>query len=613
MQPQNNSTDKPELFAIAKEWGWTTPPDDVLAIARQAKAAKDKRAGDFLVSMGYVTAEQSERFLASKPKDIQTATWFAEQGGVQIPLDRVLALINGYAYYDSLSSLTIHEGMSSLDVIQQADLNNCALMVIENTVPVVVFSSFTALLRYRSLGRDEKMKDPILRQVDVPQLAVAARDEISGVLMTLRGADASGTSDSSNIWSAQSAESESSQESREVTRLLDHALSLGATDIALKPFRNGSVQVMMRRFGQMIPPKVGSGTLGAVLAGKMISLMQSKSGANPANTTQRDPTDGQITYRSSNGNAFLRLNFLPLNHLGERKNLTSVSIRLLSTVETSISLADLKISQLVIDEIRFAMQMSQGLVMVVGPTNSGKSTLTSGCIGAHVEIFGDTQKRIEVADPIERFLFGITQVNKRKNVPFDEILKAVRRHDPDMLNIGEVRDEETAFACVDAASMGQLVTTTLHANTALMGLDVLLSKTPVANRFQLIDSLSLILSQRLVKNLCPHCRIKDSSTAKQRGLFSRYVDHIGESAELPSYLYRANPEGCEECRHDSYIGMVPLNEILPFTRKVKDLAIELLAGSNTRKAINAERKLTLLKSGMELLRTGHIELGDLLV
>ncbi len=613
MQPHTNSSDKPELLAIAKAWGWTTPPDDVLDIAKQAKAARDMRAGDFLVSMGYVTTEQSERFLASKPKDKQTATWFAEQGGVQIPLDRVLALINSYAYYDSLRSLTIHDGMNNQDVIKQADLLDCALMVIENVVPVIVFSSFKALIRYQSLGRDEKMRDPMLRLVEDPQLAVAARDEISAVLGELRNTDASGSSDSSNIWVAQSAESDSAQESREVTRLLDHALVIGATDMAFKPFRNGSVQVLLRRFGQMIPPKNGSGVIGADLAAKMISLMQSKSGANPSNTTQRDPTDGQITYRSSIGNAFLRLNFLPLNHLGERRNLTSVSTRLLSTVETSISLSDLKVSEMVIEEIKFAMQMSQGLFVVCGPTNSGKTTLKDGAIGTHVDMFGDTQKRLEVADPVERFLFGITQINKRKDRPFGEILKAVRRHDPDMLSIGEVRDEETAFACVDSASTGQLVATTLHSNSALMGLDVLLSKTPAANKFQLVDSMSLMISQRLIKELCPHCCIKERPTAKEHGLFTRYVEHIGEKVEIPALIAKAHPDGCSVCRNDSYMGMVPMNEILPFTQEVKDLAIELLGGKNTRKQINAARKLTLLQSGMELLAAGRIELRDLFV
>lgn len=612
MRTETTTPDRLELLKIAKEWGWTTPPDEVLATAKHAHQAKNQRCGDFLVSMGYVTAEQSERFLASKPKDKQTASWFAEQGGVQIPLDRVLALINRYAFYDSLAALTIHPCMSKEDVIKHSDQIDCAVMLIENEVPVVVFASFAALVRYESLGRDERMKDPILKHVEEPRLAVAVRDEISAVLMELREHDASSASESSNIWIAQSADSNNSPESREVTRLLDHALALGVTDIAFKPFRNGSIQVLMRRFGQMIPPKVGSGTLSADLAAKMISLMQSKSGANPTNTTQRDPTDGQITYRSSAGNAFLRLNFIPLNHLGERRNLTSVSTRLLSTVETSISLSDLKIAPTVIEEVNFAMQVSQGLVMVVGPTNSGKSTLMAGAIGAHVNMFGDTQKRLEVADPIERFLYGITQINKRKDKEFGELLKAVRRHDPDMLSIGEVRDEETAFACVDVASTGQLVTSTLHANSALMGLDVLMSKTPLENRFQLIDSLSLFISQRLVKELC-NCSIKTPPTAREHALFSRYIDHVGEDAEIPAYLAKAKPGGCEVCKNDGYLGMVPMNEVLPFTRAVKDLCIELMGGKNTRKQINAARKLTLLQSGMALLKDGRIELSDILV
>ena len=639
MQRQNKTySQDPSLLAIAQKWGWSNPSDSILQTARHAQSIDQNNPNrlqsvEFLVSLGIVTQEQGEEILASKPKHIQTITWFAQQDSISVPMERVFALMSGYPYYESLSALSVHPKMGEKEVIKRAEEIDAALMTIEETVSVLVFSTFTALLQYQTLGRAEQMQDPILRHTPELRLAVGARDEISAVLKSLRTDDLAGSLESANVWNAEAAENKSKVENREITRLLDHALKQGATDISFKPFRSGELQIQMRKYGQMMSPKAVSDRFSSDMGSKIISLLQAKSGANPSSTIQRIPLDGQITYRSAVGDAFLRLSFIPLNHLGELRNLTSVSIRLLPRSESSVKLSDLDLTPSVVDQISFAMRMSQGLILVVGPTNSGKSTTVAGCIGEHVKIFGDTQKRISVEDPVERFLFGITQINvpaasaantSTDNERFGIILRAIKRHDPDMISIGEVRDKETADLCVASASTGHLVVSTLHANHTVMGFDVLAKTIAPDKRFQLIEALSTIISQRLVKIVCPHCATISPTTPEDQKIFDRYLNTIGETALLPSTLVHAKQAvmkgdkviqnaGCEKCSYDGYIGLHPINEILPFTRLVKDAAIEMLSGSNQRKTLADARTITLLQSGLELLTAHKIELNDLLV
>lgn len=639
MQKQETSyAPDPALLRIAEKWGWSNPSESVLQTAEHARNIDPSNPNrmqsvEFLISLGVVDKEQGEKYLASKPKDIQTITWFAQQENISVPMERVFALMSGYPYYESLNALTVHPKMGTNEVIKRAEEIDAALMTIEDTVSVLVFSTFAALLQYQTLGRAEQMQDPILRHTPILKLAVGARDEISAVLKSLRTDDMAGSLESANVWNAEAAENKSKAENREITRLLDHALKQGATDVSFKPFRTGELQIQMRKYGQMMSPKAVNGRFNAEMGSKIINLLQAKSGANPSGTIQRIPLDGQITYRSAVGDAFLRLSFIPLNHLGELRNLTSVSIRLLPRSESSVKLTDLDLDPSVVDQINFAMQMSQGMLLVVGPTNSGKSTTVAGCIGEHVKIFGDTQKRISVEDPVERFLFGITQINVpaasaantgTENERFGVILRAIKRHDPDMINIGEVRDKETADLCVASASTGHLVLSTLHANHTVMGFDVLAKTIAPDKRFQLVESLSMIISQRLVKIVCPHCSTISKTTSEDRKIFSRYLQTIGEDAQLPETLVHAkqavmdrekiiDQAGCDKCGFDGYIGLRPINEVLPFDRHVKDAAIEMLAGINQRKVLADARTITLLQSGLALLAAHKIELKDLLV
>lgn len=405
------------------------------------------------------------------------------------------------------------------------------------------------------------------------------------------------------------------QANRFITRLIDHALYVDATDIALLPQRDGSYRVQLRRYGEMIDPKAVSTRIDPALSEQVLMLLMAKSGANPSNTQQRAPVNGQISYRSTNGDVFLRLSFIPLNHLGEMRNLTSVSARLLPRSEAHIDLNSLKLNDAVVDPVSFAMRLGKGLIVVVGPTNSGKSTTVAGAIGAHTRLYGDKRKRLSVEDPIERFLPGITQLNVPGHLGreegFAEILRALKRHDPDFIWVGEVQDTLTAEICVAQAATGHLVATTLHASDCVTGFDVLAKMVREDKRFQLIEACTLIVTQRLVQRLCPHCKVISSPTDEERRLFKMYCDMIGDQAELPAEVGHGNEKGCENCDNQGHYGLLPINEVLSFTRSAKDAATRLMHGVGHRGELAQHRSLTMLESGMQLIRAHEIDINSI--
>lgn len=614
-----------EALVKAQELGWSLAPKSVLEMVRALNQSRSLRPEDLLVHLNHITREQCDRLMAKRPDTIPFIQWVASQEpAAGIPVEKLLALISSYPYYEDLSLLTVHPVMREPAALRRMDEADAAVMLVEDKTVTIVFSTVASLLKFRSMGREDRANDPVYSALGEEEgetiLAVAKRDDISAILKEMHSLDSAlGGAEAANVWNAESADNRK-EESRMVSRLLDHALTEGANDIALLPMVTGEMVVQMRKYGQMIAPAAVSEKWNPELSTQVVNLLMSRSGANPTNTNQRVPTDGQITYRSNVGEAFLRLSFIPLNHLGSIKNLTSVSIRLLPRTEVSVDLDNLKLDKEVVEQINFGMQMSQGLVMVVGPTNSGKSTTIAGAIGEHVKIFGASQKRLSVEDPIERLVPGVTQINappvnliKDEGERFNIILKAIKRHDPDMIWVGEVRDKVTAELCVASATTGHLVLSTLHANHTLMGYDVLAKSVPEDKRFQLIESISMIISQRLVKTLCDECKTVEDVNDDDRRIFSRYLDTVGEHAELPARIARYKPMGCHACGGKGFTGMVPVNEVLPFTRKVKDAAIRMLNGGDGREEMAQARTVTLLQASMKLLAEGRIDLQDILI
>lgn len=598
---------------LATHWGWNQPTKEIIDMANMSMRFKNNRSGEEFSELCKIDPARIEKLLEKKPPTIKSLEWIAQHESSTRPLiEKVLALKNGYAFYDAPSILlSVHPLLSTPSVLSQCDKINAALMLIEEKTPCLIFTDYQSMLTYLSYGRQERAIDPIRIALKNENIftAVGKQDDLISILNNVSEKNEIKDIHAESIWFGGNV---IGQEQKQAVRILDYALANHITDIALVPQRNGGVTVLMRKYGDIIDPSAFK-NLSVEESDNIVNFLMAKSGANPSGARVREPRDGQITYRSTAGDAFFRLSFIPLNHPG-LSNLISVSIRIFLRTEKSITLNELCISSAVSEAVSNAAAFSQGLILIAGPTNTGKSTLVAAAIGEHQKHFGLSRKRLSIENPIERFLPGITQINVPDFMEngFFDILRAIKRHDPDAIWIGEIRDTETAEVCVASAVSGHLVFSTLHANNTIVAYDVLSKSVSQEKRHQLIEALSLIVSQRLAKKICPLCSVLEAPTPNEIRLFNAYSVLNKLNTAIPKIVRHANQDGCDKCSN-GYVGVMPINEVLPITRDVKDAMFNLLDGKGQWDEISKYRTITLFDSALELVKNFEIGLEAALI
>lgn len=272
--------------------------------------------------------------------------------------------------------------------------------------------------------------------------------------------------------------------------------------------------------------------------------------ANMDIAEKRVPQDGSIAVELAHREVDVRVSTLPTRH-GER-----VVMRLLNKQATEIHLATIGLSTQQHTQVTAFLDKPQGLVLVTGPTGSGKSTTLYAGL-KQLDISGKNVLTVE--DPIEYELPGIgqTQVNTKAGVTFAGTLKAMLRQDPDIVMVGEIRDELTAKTAIQASLTGHLVLSTLHTNTAIGAITRLIDMG--VEPYLLASTLEGVIGQRLVRVLCPDCREARTPTASERSL-------IGETYEQ---LY--SPIGCPKCLHKGFLGRTGIYEIVTLDQELRAL------------------------------------------
>lgn len=612
---ENN--DVGQVMAIAKQWGWLVPGADILDLASLAARLHNRKSGEALVELGAITQERLAELLEDKPSNTRTLEWIAQTDpGVRGHVEKVLALRTGYAYYETLDGLSLHSAMQDAAALARCDDLDACLMTIEDRAAVLVFSAYNDMLRYASAGMEERLQDNIRRKVgEEPVLvAVGKRDQVIARLASAKGKDVQGERNIVAMWYGTNA---TDKHEKMMSRIIDHALTHNATDIAISPQRGAGSIVEMRMLGDMVPCEV-SPVLNIEDSGKIVDFLLAKSGANPSLSKVREPRDGNIIYRSTAGEAEMRLSFIPVNQPGEY--LMSVSIRVMARTANTVELKNLKIDAKVCEQLATAAKLTKGFILVVGGTNTGKSTTIAGALQENYRHFGRSRKRLSLEKPVERLLLGVNQINVPAGLEkgFDTYLEAFKRHDPDVIFIGEILGPMTANTAVAAAISGHLVLSTTHANDTLLGYDSVAQMLDPNKRYQFIESLSLIVAQDMVREVC-NCGTRHAPTAEDKTLFDNYCEFKGVSAELPAELVQINTKGCAACKESGIVDIRPINEVLPVTGAVKNAMFAMLGGTvigpngeNYRDVIAHARTSTLFKSAMDLVMAGKIELGDAL-
>ncbi len=376
---------------------------------------------------------------------------------------------------------------------------------------------------------------------------------------------------------------------RFVNQVLKDAIELRASDVHLEPFEDEfriryridgvlqdvSVPAQLKRFQPAIVSRV-----------KILSHLNI--------AEKRLPQDGRIKVRIEDAEVDIRVSIIPMLH-GE-----AVVMRLLRQNSKLRGLQDIGMDKRELDCFRRVLQLPHGIILVTGPTGSGK---TSTLYTALNEINDSDRKIITIEDPVEYQLKGVNQiqVSEKAGLTFARGLRSILRHDPDVILIGEIRDAETAQIAVQASLTGHLVFSTLHTNDAPGALTRLVDMG--VEPYLVASSLEAVLAQRLVRVLCKSCKIPDDSTTAQA-----FKVRLGIPANAT--IYQA--VGCRECRNTGFTGRHAIFEWMDADAEIRKLILTNASSDQIREAARRNGMRSLADDGWRLVRQGITTVEEVL-
>ena len=308
---------------------------------------------------------------------------------------------------------------------------------------------------------------------------------------------------------------------------------------------------------------------------------------------RRIPQDGRFRVKYKGRFIDLRVSIMPASH-GEDAVLRVLDKETLSEKFASLSLDVVGFSEVEVRRFRRYIREPYGMVLVTGPTGSGKTTTLYAAIN---EIKTDEDKIVTIEDPVEYQVRGITQipVNEKKGLTFARGLRSILRHDPDKIMVGEIRDQETAQIAIQSALTGHLVFTTVHANnvTDVIGRFINMGVEP----YNFVSALNCIMAQRLVRVICPNCKKP-----------KKYTDAELKECGLDSADWRAvqlcEGSGCLECSGTGYHGRTAICELLDLTDRIREMIVDRRPTSEIKRVAREEGMITLRESGLAKIRAG---------
>lgn len=373
-----------------------------------------------------------------------------------------------------------------------------------------------------------------------------------------------------------------------VNEMIIDAINKKASDIHFDPTED-YLNVRIRVDGELLE----YAKVPAFVKKNLLTRIKIISGMNI--TESRLPQDGAIKNLSDQIDLDLRVSSLPIVD-GEK-----IVIRILNYTMSSSGLENLGLSEKNLEKINKLIKMPNGIILVAGATGSGKSTTVYSIL----QILNTVSKNIiTVEDPVEMKIEGINQVQVMSDIglTFGATLRSILRQDPDIIMIGEIRDDETARIAVRASITGHLVLSTIHTNNSLNTIERLLDME--VERYLLGSALTGIISQRLVKRLCPKCRTSRPTTNYEKTLFEKVLH------KEVNNVY--TPHGCSECI-SGYTGRIALHEVLEINQNVRDAITNNVRKNELRHLVYKESDVTsLLEDGLEKVVAGLTSVEEIL-
>jgi len=315
---------------------------------------------------------------------------------------------------------------------------------------------------------------------------------------------------------------------------------------------------------------------------------------------RRTPQDGRFRVRYKGRTVDFRVSILPSVY-GE-----NCVIRILDKEQISEEFKNLSLDVVGFDEedvrrFRIYIKEPYGMVLVTGPTGSGKTTTLYGALN---EIRNEEDKIITIEDPVEYQLQGIMQipVNEKKGLTFARGLRSILRHDPDKVMVGEIRDEETAQIAINSALTGHLVFTTVHANNVIDVIGRFLNMK--VDLYNFVAALNCVLAQRLVRKLCSTCKRHYQPTDEE-------ITESGLKLEIRQEQEFYMSVGCDACNHTGYRGRTAIHELLDMSDKMREMIIERRPGSEIRREAEKEGLSSLRISALKKVYNGQTTLHEI--
>ncbi|MGH2270410.1 GspE/PulE family protein [Anaerohalosphaeraceae bacterium U12dextr] len=372
-----------------------------------------------------------------------------------------------------------------------------------------------------------------------------------------------------------------------VNYLLTNALREGASDIHIEP-KEKYTKIRYRIDGVLFDSQQAPAKMHPAIVSRLKIM------ANLDISERRIPQDGKIAVIMGGRNVDLRVSVLPCSH-GEK-----VVVRLLDSKSIMLGLDKSGMEPRVLEAFLEQINLPHGILLVTGPTGSGKSTTLYSALA---QIDSQTMNVSTVEDPVEYNLeyTNQVQVNEKTGMTFSAALRSLLRQDPDIIMIGEIRDGETARIAVQAALTGHLVLSTLHTNDAPSSVSRLVNIG--IEPYLIAASLNGILAQRLVRRICSHC--KEPYTAPEN--LRKYLDRAKIE---PSQLFHG--KGCDQCRNSGYAGRAGIFELLVVDEKFREIINQDASVNSMRRAFLASGWPTLFDDGLEKVRKGITTIDEIL-
>ena len=315
---------------------------------------------------------------------------------------------------------------------------------------------------------------------------------------------------------------------------------------------------------------------------------------------KRIPQDGRFKLKIKGRAIDFRVSIMPSVH-GE-----DAVIRILDKESVNEEFSELRLDVLGftaedLKRLRKFIREPYGMVLVTGPTGSGKTTTLYAALS---EIRSNEDKIVTIEDPVEYQLTGITQipVNEKKGLTFARGLRSILRHDPDKIMVGEIRDEETAQIAIQSALTGHLVFTTVHANNVVDVLGRFLNMK--VEPYNFVSALNCVVAQRLVRMICPRCKVDVRYTAKQLEESAidpkKWTDHVFHEGK-----------GCIDCNGTGYMGRMAIAEILDMSDRIRELILDRKSAAEIKRAAREEGMTFMRESAVQRVLEGKTTLREI--